>query len=387
VAPLAARGPSPALGALHLALATLLQFTGRYGEAVEAAEMAIAVARALQASRLLATAQGARGRALETMGRNEEGYQALLEALRLAEADGDLGNPSDIEVLQHLAYLVADTRLDQAAALRYAGRALHLAEQLGDPHYIASALNDCGMFHLQAMDWVSAGPLIERAVALHRRCGDSARTADALSHLARLRFLEGAGEEAVALAEESLAIASGAGDTNTALFNHATLAMIELREGRAAAARARLLPLLGLPGLQRQQMWWVVPYLARAQLELGEVREARRLALQAVGYARANGELGLLGIALLVHAMVATRRGRWQEAERALAEGLEIGRRWSSEAADGGAPFLEAYGQWRAAKGEPERAREKLEAALAMFRRLGARRDIERIEQLLGTLR
>jgi hypothetical protein len=136
-------------------------------------------------------------------------------------------------------------------------------------------------------------------------------------------------------------------------------------------------------GLQRQQMWYVVPYLVQAQLELGEVREARRLALQVVRYARTKGELGLLGIALLVHAMVATRRGCWQEAERALEEGLAIGWRWSSEAGDGGAPFLEAYGQWHAAKGEPERAREKQESALAMFRRLGARRDIERVEQLL----
>jgi hypothetical protein len=39
-----------------------------------------------------------------------------------------------------------------------------------------------------------------------------------------------------------------------------------------------------------------------------------------------------------------------------------------------------------AERGEPERARERLEAALAIFRRLGARKDIERVEQLLSRL-
>jgi hypothetical protein len=39
-----------------------------------------------------------------------------------------------------------------------------------------------------------------------------------------------------------------------------------------------------------------------------------------------------------------------------------------------------------AQKGEPELARERLEAALAIFRRLGARKDVERAEQMLSTL-
>jgi hypothetical protein len=37
-------------------------------------------------------------------------------------------------------------------------------------------------------------------------------------------------------------------------------------------------------------------------------------------------------------------------------------------------------------RGEPASARERLEAALVIFNRLGARKDIERAEQLLTTL-
>ena len=37
-------------------------------------------------------------------------------------------------------------------------------------------------------------------------------------------------------------------------------------------------------------------------------------------------------------------------------------------------------------KGEPELARERLEVARAILRRLGARKDAERVEQALSTL-
>jgi len=50
------------------------------------------------------------------------------------------------------------------------------------------------------------------------------------------------------------------------------------------------------------------------------------------------------------------------------------------------AHLLHVYGAMHAQRGEPEPARERLEAALAIFRRLGARKDAERVEQALADL-
>jgi hypothetical protein len=50
------------------------------------------------------------------------------------------------------------------------------------------------------------------------------------------------------------------------------------------------------------------------------------------------------------------------------------------------ARLLHVYGLMHAQKGGPEPARERLEAALALFRRLGARKDAERVEQAIGAL-
>jgi hypothetical protein len=88
--------------------------------------------------------------------------------------------------------------------------------------------------------------------------------------------------------------------------------------------------------------------------------------------------------ALRVQAMVATRQGRWEDAERILEEGLSLARSMSYPYAEG--RLLQVYGEMHEVKGGPEPARERLEAALAIFRRLGARKDIERVEQTLGTM-
>src|SRR5207247_811772 len=100
--------------------------------------------------------------------------------------------------------------------------------------------------------------------------------------------------------------------------------------------------------------------------------------------ARAQHHHVVLVDALRVQAMVATRQGCWAEAQDALQEGLALVRSMHYPYAE--ARLLHVCGAMHAQKGEPGPARERLEAALALFRRLGAPRDVERVEQALGTL-
>ena len=71
-------------------------------------------------------------------------------------------------------------------------------------------------------------------------------------------------------------------------------------------------------------------------------------------------------------------------AARSLEEGLAVAR--SLPYPYGEARLLHVYGEMHARKVEPGPARERLEAALAIFRRLGARKDVERAEQAVGAL-
>ena len=71
-------------------------------------------------------------------------------------------------------------------------------------------------------------------------------------------------------------------------------------------------------------------------------------------------------------------------AESALREGITLARAMPYPYAE--ARLLQEQGQLSLQQDEREPAQEHLEAALAIFRRLGARKDIERTEQLLATL-
>jgi hypothetical protein len=81
---------------------------------------------------------------------------------------------------------------------------------------------------------------------------------------------------------------------------------------------------------------------------------------------------------------VALRQERWPEAAQTLDEGLVVARGMPHPYAE--ARLLALQGQLSAQKGEPGPARERLVKALAIFRRLGAGRDVEQVERSLAGL-
>jgi tetratricopeptide (TPR) repeat protein len=213
--------------------------------------------------------------------------------------------------------------------------------------------------------------------------GSSSRAAWALAFFSWLHRLEGAWAEATRDLAEALAVAERSGDRLMVLLSHGEMAEIEIRQGQPGAACQRLLPLLAQHDMQRQLLFFVMPRLAWARLELGEVSEAAELVGQVAGYARQAEDLYLLAEVLWLQALVAIRQGRWADATAAVEEGLSLARSMPYPYVE--ARTLQVYGLLHRERGEPQAAREKLEAALAIFRRLGAREDVERTEQLLAT--
>jgi hypothetical protein len=88
--------------------------------------------------------------------------------------------------------------------------------------------------------------------------------------------------------------------------------------------------------------------------------------------------------ALRVQVMVALHREQPAEAERGLAGGLTLARAMPYPLVE--ARLLHLDGLLHLQLGEPEVARERLEAARQIFARLGARMDGERAEQALVSI-
>jgi hypothetical protein len=129
---------------------------------------------------------------------------------------------------------------------------------------------------------------------------------------------------------------------------------------------------------------WILPVLAWAQLEAGDLEQAEGTVADAVRRARLGScRLGLVH-ALRVQAQVLLTLERWAEAARSLEEGLALAR--SMPYPHGEGRLLQVYSLLHARKGEPAQAQARLDAALAIFTRLGARTDMERVARDRGSI-
>jgi len=377
---LESHGPSHGMAALYAALAHLYFATGRYPEQLVAAERAMQAARLLDDDRLLAEAEGRRSLALLMLGRPEEALVVSERVTAVAEVVGDLDS---LRRALNVAATIYRDRGEFAAARRDIERALAIAERQGDPAQIASFTSHRGEIAFFAGDWDQARVDCERAVALSREIGPTWASPYTLLHLGQLRLAEGAWD-AAALCLEELGAMAGHADLRALRQAQGLLAEHDLLRSRPQSAYARLAPLLDRAGLEEWNVIPLLPRLAWAHLELGQVRQAEEVATGAVRRAQTGPYRLALVDALWVRALIAQRRERWNQARRTLDTGLRQAQGMRYPYAE--ARLLHVYGEVYAQQDAPEEARERLTTALAIMRRLGARHDAERVAQTIANI-
>jgi tetratricopeptide (TPR) repeat protein len=321
----------------------------------------------------LADVQVRRGGALIALGRLNEARQVLDAALPLAEAVP--GDDALLRLLNDDAVIYKQQGAFDRCR-RCLDRVLAEAATVDSPLDVQWGLAGLGELLFLQGDWEGARAHLERSVDLIRSAGWWLMAGLALLHLARLHLARGDWSTAARyLEDERLQRAAKMRPSLRRL-----LAERDLAAGQAAAALTHLTA----AGDDEDQQPQDAVLLAWAHLELGQDGRAADLLARALARARAEADHLTLVDALRVQALVATRQGRWAEAAQAFDEGLTLARRMPYPYAE--ARLLHGYGGMHVQKGEPEPARERLEAALAIFRRLGARKDAERAEQTLASL-
>ncbi len=383
---------TPGLAALYVGLADL--YSWMPNEQLETVARAEDLARAVGEGRLLAAALERRAEALLKLDRLEEALPVAREACAAAEAAGDIEQLwRALDDVARIHSALGDIDVGRA----YFERALSAAEQSGNPLALAHVLHNQGWVAASYEgDWDRATALWERAVAVNRQAAPHGWSVHPALLLGHLTLLRGEREAGLGYLEEGLSLAQ----PHTTLWAQRWAGWIqaeqEIRDGDPAAARDRLVPLLDRPGAEEGeelQVAHLLPTLALAFLELGEVTEAAECARESVRRLRAAaahnsraypGERIALVDAQRVQALVMVRQGRVAEARATLEDALSLSRRLRYPY--GEARVLHAYGQISAEHGDPSRAPAQMEAALAIFERLGARPDSERVEQDLSAL-
>jgi tetratricopeptide (TPR) repeat protein len=247
------------LATLHHALGWLLLAAGQYDGALAASERAAALARTADDARTLALAEQNRTTNLQMLGRLNDALQVGQAVLPLVERVGDLTS------LMTLHEDVASVHALQGAfatSKRSLDRAVAQAEQVGIPARLAFILAVRGWIAVLSGEWTSARADLDQALALSRQADLSWYSSYPLVYLARLCLAEGEWATAEAAVQEAITLADRGGDLSALRIASGVLAEIDIQEGRAQAARTRLLPLLDRPGLEECDVTELLPVLA-----------------------------------------------------------------------------------------------------------------------------
>lgn len=357
---LAWSGPSESLAALHLSLASLLFLIGRYQEQAAAAERAGEIARAIGSDRLLGEAEERRGTGVTLLSHSDEGRRIIEGAIPLIEAGGDL------VTLSRALTNVGETAKqlgDMAAARRYTEQAIEVGERIGNPDQLAFDLANLGDILLIVGEWSAAADALERGLAM----GGEKRTtynASLLLYAGRLALWTGDWDEADRRLHAGLALAADTEDRQMMEYAEAFLAELDLCHRRPDSAVDRLRP---RSEAEDSNLGLLLPIFAWALAEAGESEEAAAVAKRAMERARGHDTLNLID-ALRVQGMALLRQGQDGEAEQVLADGLALAKELPYPYAE--AHILQLLG--------------RTEEALGIFRRLGAKKDIARLERELA---
>jgi tetratricopeptide (TPR) repeat protein len=374
------RPASPGLFALYETLASLCVVSEKFEEAQEAAERCAALARVLSDTRLIARAEGRRGRILRDLGRYEQALQALEAVIPLAEEMNDLDTLA--RALDNAAR-VYEAMGDLDRFRSYNERNLVLAKQMERPLWIVHTTWCLGHSHWYAGNLGQAGQYFEEAAHIVRGMG-TFQYSSILALVGFWRWLQGDAQSARSDLEECVVLAERLGASTLLCDAHGFLAEIDLQEGRAAAARARLEPLVDRPTLDSWGRLSLRRPLARAYLALGSVVEAQEVLANGLAWVRMINHRILIVETLPIQGMIMARQQKWDDATTLFEEALSIAR--SLPYPYGEARALLDFGVTHLWHGDGQEAQEQLERALVIFRRLGVLTYAEQTRQALALL-
>ncbi len=369
------------LALLYDTLAQLHHIAGDYAAQLALAERAANLAEAAGDSHLLAQVRMRTGNALRMLGRLREASLMMEEVIASAEAAGDQMILASALENVSVVYLLRG-EFDRAS--RYVERARTLAERSGDPLALQLMVMRKGLNEFATGDWISSRRDFEDAAAMTMRSGTSWVSAYTALGLGQLDLAQGEREHGLARLDESIRLAQGSGDLQALRWAHTALAEAELLDGDPEAARARLEPLLDRPGQQEGLVTYLMPYLAWAHMEMGELAEADTIVSACVNRATAENIRLALVDALRVRTLYALRTGNRKEAAQALGHALELAQQIGYPY--GKAKLLYTRGMLESEGGDPNCAHKSYAGALELLRPLEERLYAKRCEWAMDSL-
>jgi adenylate cyclase len=288
--------------------------TGDYGEAITAAQQALARAREADDAEQKVRASLSWGRSLTSLGEYDEACARLARALDLAQ-DAEMTNrvADSLRNLGESAFYSGD----YTAAQEYHQRALAMSREIGDRRGEGMALSYLGMVAGASEDPAGSRRYYEQALAIAREIGDRQGELSLASNLGYEAFRQG--DYAGALAYYRLALAGfrqvrARPAEATILSNIGLVALAQGNDAGAENSYRRALAIVDEIG-NRWLKGYVLTGLGEALARQGQLAEASASLQQAVELRQELGQLSLEIESRAGLARVALARGDRDEAQ------------------------------------------------------------------------
>jgi tetratricopeptide (TPR) repeat protein len=375
------------LASLYEEMAHMYYRVGDMAKALSWAEKALELAKKLNAHEVVTSSSASLGTIFSFTGDMNKARECLERALKIALDKSYMDTA--LRAYQNLANALPEEENERT--LECYEKGLELAKKVGHVSYqswigLTLAWRYIGMGNMN-----KALALAEESVALDRKAGNMTQLSSSIDGLGIVYQILGEWDKSEKCHHEASSISQGLNDWQAITFNCWSLGWLHLEKGEYVKARELLEKAYEVSekaGAKYDQTsnsrWLVWTYI-----ELGEIEKANNLIDSLQKLAFEKEDKGLIATADALRAKLLSAQKKWEKSielfEKSLQEHEALNaRRWN----------VYLFAKWvlveyarayleRNAEGDTEKASKLLNQTLETFQKMGAKKDIEKVEAKL----
>lgn len=268
-------------------------------------------------------------------------------------------------------------------ALNSFEESLNLALSIEDEANVAYAYNSLGYYHFEQGELTEAKSYWEKALELAEKINDSKFIAQVYNNLGALANMQGNWEKALAYYSESVPRFEKVGESRGLAETYHNLGMtgrwseagVNYEKSYRLAKEIGDVRLQAMVKLNRVELY----------LSIGDLHLAEALCHQALRiFTKLQDHLGEADVNKLL-GVVRSRMQDWSSAKDYFEKSVQISKKFRSPLCEAEALF--EYGSMLVAKGNKRSAQKQLEQALILFSQLNMTKEVEKVNQVLQTLK
>ena len=384
---LEAESESIELASLYEEMAHRQYRVGDMAKALSWAEKALELARKLNAHEVVANSCASLGTIHSLTGKTNKARECLERALRIALDNGYMDTA--LRAYSNLANALPAEENERAFECYEKG--FELAKKVGDISYQSWMGNTLAWGYIGMGNMSKALALSEESVALDRKAGNMTQLSRSIDGLGVVYQILGEWDKSEQCYNEASDISQGLHDWQTIWFNQWAFGWLHLEKGEYVKARELLEKACEVSEKAgaKYDLTFISPWRISTYIELGETEKANDLVDSLQKFAFEKEDKGLIATADALRARLLGAQKKWEKSielfEKSIQENEALNvRRWNVYffakliLVEYGRMYLE-----RNEEGDKEKARGPLDQAFEIFQKMGAKKDIEKVEAKL----